>query len=181
MDISYYYQILDIGILYEKGGKSGKRWKIGERKRLRSEIVFWQNLMDYISSEKKGIDCSEQLFANLEFLCQNYKLPNYERVLEKKQELLTDKCIFKIDEDEELKLHTFMNQLLFDMRKNLDEYKNKEIVYRILAIFHNLPKALHGNNILCNYCNIISYSDALLYAQGYMDEKLKKKYEKYLL
>lgn len=31
MDISYYYQILDTGILYEKGGGDGTRWKIGER------------------------------------------------------------------------------------------------------------------------------------------------------
>lgn len=31
MDISYYYQILDTGIQYEKGQKVGKHWKIGER------------------------------------------------------------------------------------------------------------------------------------------------------
>ena len=31
MDVSYYYQILDIGIQYEKGRKVGRHWRIGVR------------------------------------------------------------------------------------------------------------------------------------------------------
>lgn len=40
MDIGYYYQILDIGVLYETGIKSGKLWWIGESKYLSEEVLF---------------------------------------------------------------------------------------------------------------------------------------------
>ena len=85
MDIGYYYQILDTGILYEKGRKNGKLWRIGERKRLREEVLFWQDVLDFISLEKNGIDCSEKLFDRIEKLCKKYKFPHYERVLENKE------------------------------------------------------------------------------------------------
>ena len=111
MDISYYYQILDIGILYEKGRYKGKRWKIGERKRLSEEVSFWINLLD--------------------------------------------------------------------LQKNIDDHKDKEVVYRILRVLHNLPKAMHGRNILNGSCNVMSHNDALAYAQSYMDEKMKEQYRKY--
>lgn len=179
MDIGYYYQILDTGILYEKGRKSGKLWRIGERKRLNKEVLFWNNLLDFILIEENGLECSEKLFDSLENLCKKYKFPNYERVLEKKRELVNSNCIFERRQEEELKIYSLMKCLMKDMQINLDIYKDKEKVYRILTILHNLPKAMHGQNILNENCNLVSYEDALLYAQWSMDEKMKQEYKKY--
>lgn len=181
MDISLYYQIIDIGIMYEKGGKKGILWNIGERKRLKDEAIFWQNILNYISEEENGKDCSAQLFENLEKLCKNYKLPNYERVLEKKVELIDCNCAFEREKNEELRINYLMQRLLCDMRINLKNFKGKEIVYRILEVLHNLPKSMHGKNILCNSHNLISYKDALCYAKSYMSEEMKKEYKEYIL
>ena len=181
MDVCLYYQILDIGILYEKsGGPIGKRWRIGEKKRLKEENLFWQSLLEFISDEEKGIDCSEKLFGSLEKLCNKYQLPNYERVLEKKNELLNSNCVFERVKDEESKIYNLMKCLIKDMKTNLDVYNDKEMVYQILRILHNLPKALHGCNILNENCRSISCNDALTYAQSYMDEEMKEKYAQYL-
>lgn len=174
MGIGYYYQILDIGILYEKGRKGGKLWRIGERKRLSEEVLFWKSLLNFILIEENGLECSEKLFDSLENLCKKYKFPNYERVLEKKEELVNSNCIFERKQEEELKIYSLMRCLMKDMQINLDIYKDKEKVYRILTILHNLPKAMHGQNILNENCNLVSYDDALLYAQWSMDEKMKK-------
>lgn len=179
MDICYYYQILDIGILYEKGRKNGKLWRIGERKRLGEEVLFWQSLLDFISLEEKGIDCSRKLFDKLEKLCKKYKFPNYERVIENKEEIINDHCIFNRKQEEEMKIYSLMKRLLEDMRTNLDVYKDKKKAYHILTILHNLPKAMHGSNILNENCNLVSYNDALVYAKGCMDEKMEQEYKEY--
>lgn len=178
MDISYYYQILDIGILYEKGKKEGRRWKIGERKRLCEEVLFWQSLLGFILDEQSGMDCSGKLFESLEELCKKYYFPNYERVLAKKDELLRSSFIFKSNKEEELNIYDLMSHLMLDIQKSLHN-KDKEKVYKILTILHNLPKAMHGNNILNERGNLVSCKDALTYAQGYMDEEMKEKYKKY--
>ena len=65
------------------------------------------------------------------------------------------------------------NQAFFDFAKD------KEKVYHILVILHNLPKAMHGKNILNDGCNLVSYNDALLYAQGCMNEGMKEVYREY--
>lgn len=44
---------------------------------------------------------------------------------------------------------------------------------------HNLPKAMHGSNILNENCNLVSFNDALVYAKGCMDEKMKQEYREY--
>lgn len=85
-----------------------------------------------------------------------------------------------INKDEELKIYNLMKDLLLDLQNNIDNYKDKEMSYRILAALHNLPKSMHGRNILNDSRNLISYSDAIRYAQGYMDEGMKEKYKKYL-
>lgn len=64
-------------------------------------------------------------------------------------------------------------------QRNLNVFKDKEMVYRALTISHHLPKVLHDRNILNGGCNLVSYSDALLYAQGCMDEKMKEDYAVY--
>lgn len=179
MDIGYYYQILDTGIQYEKGRKIGSCWRIGERKRLIEEVLFWQSLLEFIEDEEKGIECSDKLFKRLEKLCKKYKLPNYEKVLSMKNELLNSNFVFERKKDEERNICRLMKALFLDMQKNLNVYKDKERVYLILVILHNLPKAMHGRNILNNSCNLLSYSDVLLYTQGYMDKRMKEEYREY--
>ena len=74
-----------------------------------------------------------------------------------------------------------MNCLIKDIQTTLDASKDKEAVYHMLTVMHNLPKAMYGRNILNEHCNLISYSDALLYTQGCMDEKMKERYKEYLI
>lgn len=181
MDVSYYYQILDIGILYEKGGKRGKRWKIGEKKRLGEEILFWMNLLEFIFAEENGFECSDKLFEELETLCKKYKFPNYQRILSKKEELINDNCTFKRNKEEEANICSLMRSLFLEMQKNLYIYKNKEEVYRILIILHNLPKTMHGKNILNENSHLISYHNALSYVKGCMDERRKSEYARYFI
>lgn len=179
MDISYYYEILDKGILYEKGRKKGKHWRIGERKRLGKEILFWINLLEFISAEKNGIECSGRLFKELERLCDKYRLPCYQQVLEKKWELINSNYRFERKEDEEINIRALMNALLLEMQEKLYVQKDKKEVYDILRILHNIPRAMHRRIILNDVRNIVSYKNALLYAQRCMDERRRKKYEKY--
>lgn len=73
-----------------------------------------------------------------------YKLPNYERVLRKKNDLINSTCIFERKKEEEINICRLMKSLFLDMQKNLEVNKNKEMVYQILVILHNLPKAMHG-------------------------------------
>lgn len=179
MHISYYYQILDMGILYEKGGMRGEHWRIGERKRLKEEVSFWINLLEFISAEEKGIECSDRLFKELERLSNKYRFPHYQRILEKKWELISNNYRFERKKDEELNIRSLMKALFLEMQKNLYVYKAKKEVYDILRILHNIPKVMHGNNILNQNSHIVSYRNALLYAQRCMDEKRRKEYEKY--
>lgn len=179
MDISYYYQILDMGIQYEKGRKVGKYWKIGERKRLKEEVFFWQSLFTLIEKEKNGIECAYEVFKSLKKLCVKYKLPNYERVLDMKNELIDSNCVFDRKQDEEIIIDKLMQALLLDLQNNLEVNKDKEKVYHILIVLHNLPKAMHGRNVLNCNCNLVSYSDALSYAKSCMDKGMKENYKEY--
>lgn len=179
MDISYYYQILDTGIQYEKGRKVGKHWKIGERKRLIKEVLFWQSLFTFIEKKKNGIECADEVFNNLKRLCEQYKLPNYERALGMKSELINSNCVFERKQDEEIIIDKLMKALLLDLKENLEVNKDKEKVYRILIVLHNLPKAMYGRNVLNCNCNLVSYSDALSYAKNCMDEGMKEDYKDY--
>lgn len=176
MDISYYYEILDVGILYEKGRPGGEHWKIGERKRIGKEILFWINLLDFIEAEKNGIECSDRLFQELEKLCNRYRFPNYQQILEKKWELMNSNYRFERKEDEEINIRGLMKALLLEMQEILYVQKDKEEVYNILRILHNIPRPMHRR---VEARRIVSYENALLYAQRCMDEKRRKKYEKY--
>lgn len=181
MDICLYYQILGMGVLYEKGGKRGKRWRMGERKRLRDEIWFWQKLLESIPREQNGISCQEELFTDLAALCGKYRLPHYKQVLDRKEELINGKYILDRDREEESRLWDFMKCLLQDALEYLDEYRDKEMVYRILVVLHNLPRAMCGKNVLNPYGRLLSYRDALQYAKGCMDDRMKEKYRRYLV
>lgn len=174
MDISYYYQILDIGISYEKGRQRGKLWRLGERKRLREEVFFWKMILEFITAEENGIDYSDRLFALLERMCKKYNLPNYKRVLQKKSEIVNDKLSFIIEKEEEIKVKLFIARLLSDIDINLHQFRGKEEIYRLLALLHNLPKVMHGKNVLNKNFRPISCRDAFSYARGYMNSKMRE-------
>lgn len=163
----------------KKGEGGGGHWKIGERKRLREEVLFWINLLEFISAEENGIECSDRLFRELERLCNKYRFPHYQRVLEMKWELMNSNYRFDRKKDEEINIRCLMKALFLEMQKKLYVKKGKKEVYDILRILHNIPKAMHGKNILNKNSHIVSYEDALLYAQRCMDEKRRKEYEKY--
>lgn len=181
MNVGYYYCILDIGVVYEKGKKSGKYWKIGEKKLLKDEILFWQSLLAFISLEEKGVECSEKLFQGLSDLCKKYKLPNYERILGMKDQLVNDTCAFERKQEEERNIYNLMDCILKDTRNALQDNRGKELVYRMLTVLHNLPKAMYGCNRLNEQQHPISYKDALNYAQGCMDDEMKEKYRDLIL
>ena len=180
MEICYYYQILDIGIVYEKGGTGGRLWKPGERKRLREELHLWRELLEFVSMEEKGIDCSERLFDDMDDMCKKYRLPNYERILRMRQEIIKDRCVFEIGKAEGAKINSLMLGLLNDAEKYLDRFKGKAMVYRILAVLHNFPKVMHGKTVLNKNCHSISYKDAWSYAWGYMSDEMRETYRGYL-
>ena len=180
MDISYYYQILDIGISYEKGRQRGKLWRLGERKRLREEVFFWKMILEFITAEENGIDSSDRLFELLERMCKKYNFPNYKRVLQKKSEMVNDKLLFRIKKEEEIKVKLFISRLLSDIDINLHRFRGKEEVYRLLALLHNLPKVMYGKNVLNKDFRPISCRDAFSYARGYMNNKMREEYKEYM-
>lgn len=180
MEVGYYYQILDIGISYEKGGQRGNLWGLGERKRLREEVLFWKIILEFITAEENGIDSSDRLFELLEKMCKKYNLLNYKRVLQKKSEIVNDKYSFIIKKEEEIKVKSFISRLLSDIDINLHKFRGKAEVYRLLAILHNLPKVMHGKNVLNRNFKPISYRDAFLYARGYMNDRMREEYKEYM-
>ena len=97
MEQSIYYWILDIGIMYRKGGGRSGFWRIGERKELLREVDFWLSVLDMIAEERKGIDCSKQFWKEFTALCKRGNCSNYQRILQKKEDILNCKDIFMPD------------------------------------------------------------------------------------
>lgn len=179
MNVSYYYQLLDTGITYEKGRKDGTIWKVGEKRRLRIVTKFWRFILDSIIFKKQGVDNSDKIFSELELLCSRNKYPNYERFLENKEKIRKDDSEFVRIADEENKVILFMEELMNDLDYSLKVSKDKNNVYKILTYLHILPKTMHGRNVLYNNVNMVSYKDALRYIQSNMDDDMKKKYKLY--
>ena len=69
MHSAIYYHVLEIGFLYEKGNRTGTKWRPGEKRRLQDDCAFWKKLIAYGMQEKCGVDRSEKLFSDLEALC----------------------------------------------------------------------------------------------------------------
>lgn len=181
MDIGVYYQILDIGIQYEKGRKRGTCWRPGERKYLRAECRFWRRLLAYIIDELAGDDCTDQAFGMLERLCAVYRLPNYENILAKKHAIVGGKTDFVQQADEERHIRYIMRMILEDMEKQLGCRSGKKEFYQLLVVLHNLPKCMHGKIAAYDLWNPISYEDALRYADQCLHTKtLREKYGKIL-
>jgi len=50
------YHLLEIGVIYEKGGKQGDHCRMEEKKRLLDECALWRNLIQYAAWEESGVD-----------------------------------------------------------------------------------------------------------------------------
>ena len=164
MNSEIYYHILELGIVYEKGGKSGNRWRWRERKRLSDELAFWKNLIKYAELEERGMDCSKETFTEMSKLSHAYKLANYDRVLSLQNNLLNSTARCVIEEEKKKQLISLALDMLSDMEENLKDKKGKVKVYGLMEKLHNIPKALHGKDELGGM-NPISFEDALKYAE----------------
>ena len=65
MHSAIYYHVQEIGFLYEKGNRTGTKWRPGEKRRLQDDCAFWKKLIAYGMQEKCGVDRSEKLFFRL--------------------------------------------------------------------------------------------------------------------
>ena len=117
MEQSIYYWILDIGIMYRKGGGRSGFWRIGERKELLREVDFWLSVLDMIAEERKGIDCSKQFWKEFTALCKRGNCSNYQRILQKKEDILNCKDIFMSDKEHEAKIHQLLQYFLLEVQK----------------------------------------------------------------
>lgn len=88
MNPEIYYHVMEIGVIYEKGGSRGDKWRWGERRRLLDECMLWRDLIRCAALEEKGVDCSEKIFSELSRICKKYKLPAYERFFSLQKELV---------------------------------------------------------------------------------------------
>lgn len=158
MDKSIYFIILDIGITYEKGARSPGFWKIGEKKKLNREIIFWKSLIQNVRDETQEVDCTVNAFNNLKAIADRYKLPNYRLILSSWTEL--QKCCFETDAATEQKVCSIMDEWL---DKALHENK-KHKKYEIIRTLHNIPRCMHGASCIQPGYKSISLNNALEYA-----------------
>ena len=117
MEQSIYYWILDIGIMYRKGGGRSGFWRIGERKELLREVDFWLSVLDMIAEERKGIDCSKQFWKEFTALCKRGNCSNYQRILQKKEDISNCKDIFMPDKEHEAKIHQLLQYFCWRYKK----------------------------------------------------------------
>lgn len=144
MNPEIYYHILEIGVVYEKGGKQGTRWRMGEKKRLLDECWLWRNLIQYAAQEEKGVGCAEKAFADLEEICKKHALPCYERALSMREVLVTSTRKFVVQDSDKNALVEQMLKEIDEIEKHVSEREGKADAYRAMQRLHNMPKALHG-------------------------------------
>ena len=164
MNPEIYYHILEIGIIYEKGGKNGTKWLLGEKKRLLDECELWRHLIQYAAEEDAGLDCSEKVFSDLRRICKKHDLPGYERVLSLHSELLASTRRHIVPEDDKKLAIAYMTEAIDEIERNLSNREGKSKAYEVMYRLHNMPKALHGHDELGRGANI-SVKDALKWGQ----------------
>ena len=161
-----YYHIIEIGVIFEKGRKSGDGWVKGEKELLLEECNLWKKFIEYASLENEGIDCSEEAFERLRIICKKFKLPNYTRIITMQRDVLNDENVFCIEEAKKNKLIEVMLNLLSNLEKCIADPNGKMETYEILRKLHNIPRALHGRDTLGG-APPITFEDALKYADFY--------------
>lgn len=175
MDISYYYHILGIGIVFEKGGQIGSRWKFGEQKQLNAEISLWKGMIRHIDAELRGEDNAEEFFEELRTVAAKHRLPNYLNVCNMKEELLGASPSAECKNEDVDYVNDLLLRLLDDLSLAVNDKDGKDHAYRILNVMHNLPRTFYGKDILGG-TEPISLKDAVDYARLSMTPEMKEKY-----
>lgn len=175
MHIGIYYHILEIGIVFEKGQKEGKLWKIGERKRLYKESCFWKNIIKHISLEANGVEASDVIFDEMLMLAEEYDIKNYYRIVNMKNELIEYDDNIEYSEEDLLCVNEIFDKLLVDFNSELNKFTGKNNAYKILEIMHNFPKVFYGRDVLGGG-EAISFEEAVKYATWSMTDAMKSKY-----
>ena len=148
MNPGIYYHILQIGVTYEKGRPSGGLWRPRERSRLRDECTLWRNLISYAGLEYDNVDRSEKCFSDLKDICKKYDLPNYGRIIDMHDELVSSPERFIIDSDKRDMVVNRIQELISEVEACTKRLNGKAEAYRAMTAMHNLPKALHGIDAL---------------------------------
>lgn len=164
MNPGIYYHILQIGVTYEKGRNSGGLWRFRERSRLRDECAFWRNLISYAVSEYENIDCSEMCFSDLRSICKKYDLPNYVRIIGKHDELVLSHDRFIIDIEKRDIVVDKILELISEVELCTKRINGKADAYRLMTQMHNLPRVLHGVDLLGGHPPI-SLEEATKYSE----------------
>ena len=163
-----YYHILDIGVTYEKGCLDGERWHYKERNRLIDECRLWRNLLMYADLEMCRTDCSEKVFTELAEISKKYHLPNYEMILDIRDELINSDYSYKLADAGREMLTDRIIRLISEVETNVADRKGKVNAYKALHRLHNLPKALHGTDEL-GKCFPITPEQAMEYSSNRED------------
>lgn len=163
MNPGTYYHILQIGVTYEKRN-SGGLWHFRERSRLRDECAFWRNLLGYARLEYENIDCSGRCFSDLRNICKKYDLPNYVRIIGKHDELISSHDRFIIDIQKRDIVVDKILELISEVESSIKRINGKADAYRAMTKMHNLPRALHGIDILGGHPPI-SLEEAMKYSE----------------
>ena len=148
MNPEIYYHILQIGVTYEKGRRGGGLWSFRERSLLRDECSLWRSLVSYAELEYEHTDCSEKCFSDLKCICKKYDLPNYDRIIEKRDELVSSHDRFIVDIDKRNMIVSRIMDLIDEVETCTKRINGKDDAYRAMTKIHNLPRALHGIDAL---------------------------------
>lgn len=179
MVVGIYYHILEIGIVYEKGGKKGRFWRVGERKRLIDECNLWLKIIKLINLPKRGEEEDRIFFQELEAIAKKYNNPNYQRICKLKETLISEKETVDYRKEDVKLVNNFLNALLKDMKIELSKFHGKAKAYRIMAAMHNLPRVFYGKDALGEGVTI-KMEDAMKYAAWSMSDDMREKYKEYM-
>ena len=179
MIVGIYYHILEIGIVYEKGGKRGRFWRVGERKRLIDECNLWRKIITLIDLPERGEEEDRTFFQELEAIAKKYNNPNYQRICELKETLISEKETVDYRKEDVILVNNFLSDLLKDMAVELNKFDGKAKVYRIMAVMHNLPRVFYGKDALGESV-AIKIEDAIKYAAWNMSDDMREKYKEYM-
>ena len=166
---------MEIGIVYEKGRKEGRFWKIGERNRFKKECCFWHNIIKNIDLEISEIGYPDSIFDEMLILAKEYDIKNYYRILNMKDKLKEYYDNMEYSKKELIFVNEILNELLFDFNTELSKFNGKNNAYRILEAMHNFPKIFHGKDILGGG-EAVSIEDAVKYSTWCMTDAMKSKY-----
>ena len=148
MNPGIYYHILQIGVTYEKGRRRGGLWSFSERSLLRDECSLWRRLVSYAELEYENTDCAEKCFSDLMWICKKYDLPNYDMIIEKRDELMSSPDRFIVDIDKRDMIVNRIMELIAEVETCTKKINGKDHAYRAMTQLHNLPRALHGSDAL---------------------------------